>query len=122
MAYHTVGFMMPEFVRKFRNTFIIRELRYVLASLYTMWPDFTFEEAGYEKLYRLFEYTLKEGQEPVVVDASDLSENPEGIVAAYCEKLGIPHKPEILSWEPRRFQGGRCGKAGIVVSTEQGYR
>ena len=102
MAYHTAGFMSPEFVRKFRNTFIIREPRYVLASLHKMWPDFTFEEAGYEELYRLFGYALEEGQEPVVVDAFELSENPEGIVAAYCEKLGIPHKPKALSWEPRK--------------------
>jgi hypothetical protein len=36
-----------------------------------------------------------------VIDASDFSENPEGIVAAYCKKLGIPFMPEALSWEPR---------------------
>jgi hypothetical protein len=100
MAYHVAGFITPEFVRNFRNTFIIREPRYVLASLHKMWPDFTFEEAGYEELYRLFAYALEEGQEPVVVDASELSENPEGVVAAYCEKLGISHRPEALSWEP----------------------
>jgi hypothetical protein len=103
MAYHVAGFMTPEFVRNFRNTFIIREPRYVLASLYEMWPDFTFEEAGYEDLYRLFGYATEEGQKPIVVDASDLSENPERLVAAYCKKLGIPHKPEALSWEPREI-------------------
>lgn len=101
MAYHAAGFMTPEFVQKFSNTFIVREPRSVLASLYEMWPDFTFEEAGYEELHRLFEYVLEEGQEPVVVDATDLSENPERVVAVYCEKLGIPHKPEALSWKPR---------------------
>ncbi len=101
MAYHVSGFMTREFVAKFRNTFIVREPRSVIASLHEMWPDFTFEEAGYEELHRLFGYALEEGQAPVVVDASDLSEHPESIVAAYCEKLGIPHKPEALSWEPR---------------------
>lgn len=101
MAYHIAGFMSPEFVATFRNTFIIREPRYVLASLHEMWPDFTFEEAGYEQLHRLFEHALEAGQEPVVIDASDLSENPEGIVAAYCKKLGIPFMPASLSWEPR---------------------
>jgi len=101
MAYHVAGFMTPEFAATFRNTFIIREPRYVLASLHKMWPDFTFEEAGYEKLHHLFQYTLEAGQEPVVIDASDFSENPESIVAAYCKKLGIPFMPEALSWEPR---------------------
>jgi hypothetical protein len=37
------------------------------------------------------------------VDAADLTENPEGTVAAYCEKLGIPFMPEALSWEPREI-------------------
>ncbi len=101
MAYHVVGLMSPEFVARFHNTFIVREPRYVLMSLYKMWPDFTFEEAGYEELYRLFGYVLEKDQEPVVVDAFDLSENPEEIVVAYCEKLGIPFVPEALSWKPR---------------------
>lgn len=102
MAYHTAGFMTPEFVAKFRNTFLIREPRYVLASLYEMWPDLTFEEAGYEELYRLFGYAAEEDPEPVVVDAYDLSENPDGVVSAYCERLDIPHRPEALSWKPRQ--------------------
>jgi hypothetical protein len=101
MAYHVTGFVTPELITKFRNTFIIREPRSVLVSLYKMWPDFTFEEAGYEELHRLFVYALEEGQEPVVVDALDLSENPERVVAAYCEALDIPFVPEALSWEPR---------------------
>lgn len=102
MAYHVAGFMTPAFVAEFRNTFIIREPRYVLSSLYKMWPDFTFEEAGYEESYRLFEYALEEGQKPIVVDAFDLLEQPESLMAAYCERLGIPNKPEALCWKPRK--------------------
>ncbi len=101
MAYHVTGFVTQELITKFRNTFIVREPQSVLASLYKMWPDFTFEEAGYEELHQLFVYVLEEGQEPVVVDALDLSENPERVVAAYCEALNIPFVPEALSWEPR---------------------
>ena len=101
MAYHVTGLLTPALVTRFRNTFIIREPRSVLASLYKMWPDFTFEEAGYEELHRLFGYAIEEGQEPIVVDALDLSGNPERVVGAYCEALDIPFIPEALSWEPR---------------------
>ncbi|HZG65065.1 MAG TPA: hypothetical protein VEY13_16405, partial [Rubrobacteraceae bacterium] len=76
MAYYVSGCMTPEFVDSFRNTFIIREPRAVLASFSKLWPDFTFEEAGFEELHRLFGYAVELGQEPVVVDAADLSENP----------------------------------------------
>ena len=101
MAYHVAGFMTPDFASEFRNTFIIREPRYVIASLHKMWPDFTLEEAGYEELHRLFEYALEEGQEPIVVDATHLTENPEGVVAAYCALLGVPFIREAFTWEPR---------------------
>ncbi len=101
MAYHVTGFVTPELITRFRNTFIIREPRAVLASFSKLWPDFTFEEAGFEELHRLFEYTVELGQEPVVVDAADLSEDPEAIVAAYCERIGVPFIPDALTWEPR---------------------
>jgi hypothetical protein len=101
MAYHAAGFMDREFAAKFTNSFIIREPKQVLSSLRGMWPDFTTEEAGYEQLYRLSRYSAESGQESVIVDAQDLSEDTEGTVAAYCEALGIPFEPEALSWEPR---------------------
>ncbi|HZG64508.1 MAG TPA: hypothetical protein VEY13_13530, partial [Rubrobacteraceae bacterium] len=71
------------------------------ASFSKLWPDFTFEEAGFEELHRLFGYAVELGQEPVVVDAADLSENPGGIVAAYCERIGVSFIPDALTWEPR---------------------
>lgn len=101
MAYHTAGFMDGDFIANFRNTFLIREPKQVLSSFHRMWPDFTFEEAGYEHLHRLYEEAGNIGQEPAIVDASDLASNTEGTVAAYCEILEIPFKPEALSWKPR---------------------
>ena len=102
MAYYVAGLMTPEFAARFRNTFLIREPRRVISSFHKIWPDFTLEEAGYEELHRLFGYAEEAGEEqPIVVDAADLSEDPEGVIAAYCEALGIPFIPEALSWEPR---------------------
>ncbi len=100
MAYHAKGVMGPEFISNFVNTFILRDPKYVLSSLYKMWPDFTLEEAGYEELYWAFRYATEAGEDPVVVDAMTFSEDPVGIVSAYCERVGIPFRPEALSWEP----------------------
>ena len=47
MAYHAKGVMGPEFISNFVNTFIVRDPKYVLSSLYRMWPDFILEETGY---------------------------------------------------------------------------
>jgi sulfotransferase family protein len=100
MAYHAKGVMSPEFISNFVNTFIVRDPKYVLSSLYKMWPDFTLEEAGYEELYWAFRYATEAGEDPVVVDAMTFSENPVGILAAYCERLGVPFRVDSLSWEP----------------------
>lgn len=99
MAYHTKPLIDPEFVSHFRNTFIIRDPKYVIASLSRMWPDFTLEETGFEQLYRLFRYAT-EAEEVVVVDAMTFSENPVGVLAAYCEHLEIPFRTDDLSWQP----------------------
>ena len=100
MAYQAKGVMGPEFISNFVNTFIVRDPKYVLSSLYKMWPDFTLEETGYEELYWAFRYATEAGEDPVVVDAMTFSENPEGILSAYCERVGIPFRPDALSWEP----------------------
>jgi hypothetical protein len=100
MAYHAKGLMGPEFVSHFVNTFIVRDPKYVLASLYKMWPDFTPEEAGYEQLYRLFRLATEAGEEVVVVDAMTFSENPMGVLSTYCEHVGVPFRSDYLSWQP----------------------
>jgi hypothetical protein len=100
MAYQTKGVMGPEFISNFVNTFIVRDPKYVLSSLYEMWPDFTLEETGYEELYWAFRYATEAGEDPVVVDAMTFSENPAGILSAYCERVALPFRADALSWEP----------------------
>jgi hypothetical protein len=104
MAYHAKRLLGPEFVGSFANTFIVRDPKYVLVSLYKMWPDFTLEETGYEQLYRLFRLAQDAGQEAIVVDAMTFSENPAGVLASYCEKLEIPFRSGSLTWEPREVR------------------
>ena len=105
MAYHVSGFMTKEFVARFTNTFIIRDPTPVIVSLSRFWLDFTLEETGYEQLHRLFKLAIENGEEPAIVDASDLIRNPEGTVTTYCAKLGVPFIPEALSWEAGEVPG-----------------
>ena len=100
MPYQAKGVMSRDFIRRFTNTFIIRDPKYVLSSLYKMWPDFTLEETGFEQIYWAFKYAEEAGQDPVVVDAMTFSEDPVGILSVYCERVGITFRPDALSWEP----------------------
>jgi sulfate adenylyltransferase len=99
MAYHAKRLLSPGFASQFVNTFIVRDPKYVLVSLYKMWPDFTLEETGYEDLYRLFRYATDAGEDVAVVDAMTFSENPAGVLAAYCEHLEVPFTAGSLTWE-----------------------
>jgi hypothetical protein len=102
MAYHARPLISSRFLANFDNTFIIRDPKYVIASLHKMWPDFTLEETGFEQIYNLFRYATEvNGEDVVVVDAMTFSENPAGVLAAYCEHLGVPFDPGYLSWESR---------------------
>ena len=100
MPYQAKGVMSRVFISRFTNPFIIRDPKYVLSSLYKMWPDFTLEETGFEQIYWAFRYAEEAGQDPVVVDAMTFSEHPVGILSVYCERVGVPFRPDALSWEP----------------------
>ena len=77
MAYHAKGLIGSGFAANFTNTFIIRDPKYVIASMQKMWPDFTLEETGFEQIYNLFRYATEVNEEDVVVvDAMTFSENP----------------------------------------------
>src|SRR3712207_253509 len=104
MAYQAKKALSPEFASRFVNTFIVRDPKYVLMSLYKMWPDFTLEETGYEDLYRMFRYATDAGEDVAVVDAMTFSESPSGVLAAYCEHLEVPFTSGSLTWESREVQ------------------
>ncbi len=105
MAYQAKPLLSAEFVSNFTNTFIIRDPKYVIASLHKMWPEFTLEETGFEQIYDLFRYATEvNGEDVVVVDAMSFSENPAGVLSVYCEHLGVPINPDTLSWASREVQ------------------
>ena len=88
------------FLGRLTNTFLIRDPAKAIASYYAMNSDVTSEEIGLEQLAGIYNRVTKiSGKPPVVVDADDLEDNPEGIMAAYCDALGIPFIPESLTWE-----------------------
>jgi hypothetical protein len=105
MAYHAKSLLGSKFVANFANTFIIRDPKYVIASLYKMWPGFTLEETGFEQIYNLFRHATEvNGEDVVVVDAMTFSENPAGVLSAYCDHLGVAFDPDALSWESREVR------------------
>jgi hypothetical protein len=88
------------FVQRLTNTFLIRDPAKAIASYYAMNPDVTVEEIGLKQLCGVYDTVSDLGMQPIVVDADDLEEDPEGIINAYCRTLDIPFMPESLAWTP----------------------
>ncbi len=115
-----------ELLKQFHFTFLIRHPRNSIPSYYvctvppqdkiTGFYNFMPSEAGYDELRRVFDYLKNERQvgpalggehgelengevSITVVDADDLLDNPDGIISAFCEEVGIDYTPEMLKWE-----------------------
>lgn len=89
------------FMLRLTNTFLIRDPAKAIPSYYAMNPEVGRDEIGLEQLVGIYQKVRDlKGGTPVVVDADDLEDNPEGTVEAYCEAVGIRYIPEALRWEP----------------------
>lgn len=87
--------------RDARHTFLIRHPRRTIASYHAVNRDVRRDQIGVETLYELFcRVRDLTGDLPVVIDGDDLVERPDELVAAYCARVGIPHRPEALTWRP----------------------
>lgn len=83
-----------------RHSFLIRDPRRQIASLYSKWPDLEERETGHEEQRELFDRLADEaGHPPPVVDADDLVADPERIITAWCNAVGITPDPNALRWE-----------------------
>jgi len=90
-----------EFLDHFSHSFLIRDPTKVCTSMAKHWPDFQLKEIAFVEQRELFDRLAdKMGMAPPVIDSDDLLENPQGIVEAYCNAVGIAFIPEALSWEP----------------------
>ena len=91
----------PGFLGHFTHAFLIRDPAKTITSMYSKWPDFDELEVGFPEQRALFDLlSALNGSPPAVIDSDDLLEDPEGMVAAFCDAVEIPFVPHALTWEP----------------------
>lgn len=103
MCYHCFSHLINDrnFLERLENTFLIREPGKTIASHYAINPEMSTEEIGYEQEYKIYKKIIELlGKTPIVIDADDLENDPEGTVEAYCSALNLPFIQESLYWEP----------------------
>ncbi|MEL7634746.1 hypothetical protein [Sporomusa sphaeroides] len=100
MAYHALPYIEDKVLNQFENTFIIRNPKHAIPSLYRRLPDFDFDETGYKQQFELYNRIVNLGREkPIIIHSDDLCNNPEKTYAVYCERIGINYDKKHLSWE-----------------------
>lgn len=92
------------FLRRLTNTFLIRDPAKAIASYYAMNPQVTVEEIGLRQLSEIHDCVAALDENPVVVDADDLEDDPDGAINAYCQALGLRFIPEAMTWESEQKQ------------------
>lgn len=113
----------PQAVADIEHTFIVREPRRTISSMFHMKPTITSPEIGYEHLFEIFELARRlKGSLPTVVNADRLVSDPHAVVQRYCQQVGLPFIERALSWQPQdRPEWSRTRKWHIDVISSSGF-
>lgn len=103
MWHHMAGPVGHDDFAGFTHAFLIREPERMIASYLRKREAAAFEDFGLERQAAFFEREADRlGHAPPVIDANDVLGNPEGILSALCDWLGLSWEPAMLHWPPGR--------------------
>jgi hypothetical protein len=97
MAHHLVD-VNRSFLRSCRNVLLTRPPADMLASLAVQLPDATLADTGLDTLVEILDWIIQHGEEPVVIDAPALRNDPAAVLGSLCDRLGLPFEVAMLAW------------------------
>ena len=99
--------ILHEGFKDFVHTFLIRNPHKMVPSLYRLIIDsfgrdyLSPDRCDYQEFFDLYELIVKRfDTQPIVVDADDILQDPEGMMRLYCEKANLPYDENMTKWEP----------------------
>ncbi|MEM6348727.1 MAG: sulfotransferase family protein [Bacteroidota bacterium] len=98
MAHHLME-LDRAFLEETVNLLLIRQPAEVIVSFSKVIPQPKLYDIGIKTQYELYQELVAWGQTPVVIDGPELRKNPQKVLQAVCNKLGIPFYEEMLHWE-----------------------
>lgn len=101
MNKHMLPHIDISWIHRVTNCFLIREPKDMITSFIKVVPEPTLDEFGLREQVEMFRQ-LREtrNEEPIVIEAKDILQNPRKVLQAWCERLRIPFYDSMLSWEP----------------------
>ena len=98
MAHHLIEIDLS-FLEETVNIFLIRDPKEMLPSLAKVIGTPTLADTGFKTQHDLLISLRAAGQSPPILDAQLLLEDPRGVLAQLCERLGLAFEVSMLSWE-----------------------
>ena len=97
MAHHLVN-IDRNFLQKTINVLLVRDPLYVLPSLAKRLSNPQLRDTGLAIQCELLQQLRERGQEPLVLDSTEVLLNPDGILRTLCSRLGLPFEEAMLRW------------------------
>ena len=98
MAHHLIEIDLS-FLEETVNIFLIRDPKEMLPSLAKVIGTPMLADTGLKTQHDLLISLRAAGQSPPILDARLLLEDPRGVLAQLCERLGLRFEVSMLSWE-----------------------
>ncbi len=108
MTHHLLDEIDRGWLDQMVNCFLIRSPAEVVASYSRTRENPVIEDVGVVQQADIFDYLrARKKRAPLVIDARDVLENPEGMLKALCNAVGVEFTPRMLSWPagPRESDG-----------------
>ncbi len=99
MTQHMIDEMPRGWMRSMRNVFLIRHPARVVASFSAKYENPTVDDLGFAQQLELFRQVSDLGEQPLVVDSTDIRRDPETMLRCLCRGLGLSWDPAMLSWK-----------------------
>jgi hypothetical protein len=97
MAHHLTG-LDRGFLGGLSNVLLIRDPADMLPSLAQQLPEPILRDTGLLRQVEILDHVLRQGDEPVVLDARELLRDPRGVLRRACSLLDIPFHEAMLGW------------------------
>ncbi|NDB15728.1 MAG: HAD family hydrolase [Gammaproteobacteria bacterium] len=103
MAHHLLPTMERAWLDGLTHAFLLRNPTDMLRSLGNKLEQVQIEDTGLPQQLEIFEMLSRErGCIPAVLDADDLLEDPQGVLQALCNAIGITFDAAMLHWPAGR--------------------
>lgn len=98
MTHHILEYTMIDWVKGGNNCFLIRDPKEVIHSYLKKNILNDSNDIGFPSQKKIFRLIKKINNNPIVINAYDLSNNPKKILKILCKKLNISFSNKMLKW------------------------